>query len=88
MAHFAQLDENNRVVQTIVVANDIINDLPFPESEYLGVQFCQSLFGKDTVWKQTSINASFRKHYGYPGLVYDEGKDVFYDPEIPDYEVT
>ena len=84
MAHFAQLDENNVVIQTIVVANDVINDLPFPESEHLGVEFCRSLFGQDTVWKQTSINANFRAVYGYPGIVYDAEKDAFFDPALPE----
>lgn len=84
MAHFAQLDENNVVIQTVVVANDVINDLPFPESEHLGVEFCKSLFGGDTVWKQTSINANFRGMYGYPGISYDAEKDVFFDPAAPE----
>ena len=95
MAHFAELDENNMVKMVIVVNNDVIEDLPFPESEPLGIAFCQSLYGPDTVWKQTSINANFRGQYAQRGLVYDEVRDIFYDPNrpeisetpIPDYEV-
>jgi hypothetical protein len=77
MAHFAQLDPNNVVVQVIVVNNDVVENLPFPESEPLGVQFCQSLFGSDTRWVQTSYNASFRGCYAGIGYMYDVVDDVF-----------
>lgn len=68
MAHFAQLDENKTVTQVIVVANDVVDNLPFPDSEPVGVAFCQSLYGADTLWAQTSYNASFR--YNYAGIGY------------------
>jgi len=67
MAHFAQLDQNNMVVQVIVVSNETINNLPFPESEPVGVAFCQSLYGSDTKWAQTSYTASFRYRYAGSG---------------------
>lgn len=81
MAHFAQLDGDNTVIQTIVVHNEEIQHLPFPESEPLGVAFCKSIFGEETVWKQTSINANFRKYYGFPGTAYDPVHDVFRIPK-------
>jgi hypothetical protein len=81
MAHFCQLNENNEVIQTIVVSNEELGHLPFPESEPVGIAFCQSIFGEDTVWKQTSINKSFRKHYAHPGVVYDPIHDVFRVPK-------
>lgn len=68
MAHFAQLDENNIVVNVIVVSNETLNNDEFPESENLGVSFCKSLYGEDTCWAQTSYNASFR--YNYAGIGY------------------
>ena len=68
MAHFAQLDENNLVMNVVVIDNNVIENLPFPESEPLGVAFCQSLYGQETVWKQTSYTASFR--YNYAGAYY------------------
>lgn len=71
MAHFAQLDENNIVLQVIVVGNDTINNLPFPESEPVGVAFCKSLFGQDTNWAQTSYNANFRYNYAGIGFTFD-----------------
>lgn len=81
MAHFAQLDENSLVLQVIVVANAAIDNLPFPESEPVGVAFCQTLFGTDTVWRQTSYNASFRKHYAGVGFTYDPVLDAFISPK-------
>ena len=71
MAHFAQLDENNVVLRVIVIDNNVVENLPFPESEPLGVAFCQSLYGNDTIWKQTSYNASFRGIYAGIGCTFD-----------------
>lgn len=68
MAHFARLNENNFVTEVIVVNNESINNLPFPESEPVGVEFCRSLYGKDTNWAQTSYNSNFR--YNYAGIDY------------------
>ena len=81
MAHFAQLDDNSVVIQVIVVSNETIQNLPFPESEPLGVSFCQSLFGQSTIWKQTSYNASFRKNYAGIGFTYDPVLDAFIPPK-------
>jgi len=67
MAHFAQLDENNVVTNVLVVGNDDIQNLPFPESEPLGVVFLQNLL-PDTTWKQTSYNNNFR--FRYAGIGY------------------
>jgi hypothetical protein len=81
MAHFAKLDENNFVVEVIVVNNEVINNLPFPESEPIGVEFCKSLYGIDTIWKQTSYNTSFRKNYAGIGFTYDAVRDAFIPPK-------
>lgn len=70
MAHFAQIDENGVVLQVVVVKNSVLNNLDFPESEQLGVDFCKSLFGLDTEWKQTSYNSSFRKRFAEIGALY------------------
>ena len=81
MAHFAQLDENYLVTQVIVVNNATIENLPFPESDPVGVAFCQSLFGENTIWKQTSYNANFRKNYAGIGFTYDPVLDAFIPPQ-------
>ena len=81
MAHFAQLDGNSVVLQVIVVSNETVFNLPFPESEPVGVAFCQSLFGATAVWKQTSYNAGFRKNFAGVGFTYDPVLDAFIPPQ-------
>lgn len=81
MAHFAQLDENNVVTQVIVVANEELLDSKGKESETKGIFFCQTLFGAETKWVQTSYNGNFRKHYAGIGYVYDPIADHFFAPQ-------
>jgi len=81
MAHFAELDENNIVKRVIVVNNEVLLDENNTESEGKGIDFCKSLYGEDTNWKQTSYNASFRKHYAAIGGYYDENKNIFIPPK-------
>ena len=63
MAHFAQLDDNNVVINIIVVHNNELLDQDGNEVEQKGIDFCKSLFGQDTEWVQTSYNGNFRKNY-------------------------
>jgi len=77
MAHFAELDNNNVVKRVIVVSNDDINNLNYPESEEVGINYCKSLFGQDTIWKQTSYNSNFRYNYASVGYTYDDENDAF-----------
>ena len=81
MAHFAQIDETNMVVQIIVIHNNETHDSNGIENESLGVQFCKSLFGENTNWVQTSYNASFRKNYAGVGYMYDSLNDAFIAPK-------
>ena len=62
MAHFAQLDKNNMVINVIVVDNNELIDDTGIESEQKGIDFCKNLYGKDTEWIQTSYNAKLRIH--------------------------
>jgi hypothetical protein len=92
MAHFAQLDENNVVVQVIVINNNelltqkiVTTDEGFinvstVESEEKGMDFCKSLYGADTNWVQTSYNGSFRGKYAGIGDTYENG--VFVAPVV------
>lgn len=81
MAHFAQLDDNSIVISVIVINNETIDNLPFPESEPVGIAFCQSLYGDNTIWKQTSYNGNFRYNYAGVGFVYDPIADAFIAPQ-------
>jgi hypothetical protein len=76
MAHFAQLDENNVVIQVIVVNNSELLDENGQESEAKGIAFCQMLFPA-TRWVQTSYNNNFRCRYAGIGGSYDEVHDAF-----------
>lgn len=78
MAHFAQLDENNVVLQVIVVHNNDLIDENGIEQEQLGIEFCQNLFGG--IWKQTSYNGNFRGSYAGIGYIYNPLLDVFQLP--------
>lgn len=78
MAHYAQLNNNNEVIQVIVVSND---NAPgeFPESEAPGAAFCSNLLGGE--WKQTSYNGNFRKRYAGIGFTYSPEYDAFIAPK-------
>lgn len=81
MAHFSRLDINFLVTEVIVVNNATVDNLPFPESEPIGIEFCKSLYGIDTVWRQTSYSASFRKNYAGIGFTFDPALDAFIPPQ-------
>jgi len=80
MAHFAQLNENNKVLQVIVVANEELIDNGI-ESEAKGIAFCKSLLGNDTHWVQTSYNSRIRRYYAGIDFTYDPIKDQFVTPK-------
>jgi hypothetical protein len=102
MAHFAKLDENNVVERVEVINNTelavfstVTNNGYIEEiqtlSELKGIEFCQSLYGPDTNWRQTSYNSKFRGKYAAIGDVYDADADVFRDPNVvnsPDVPVV
>lgn len=74
MAHFARI-EGNKVVEVIVVNNDILLDKKGNEVEQLGIEFCQNTFGGE--WIQTSYNGNFRGLYAGLGMIYDPISDEF-----------
>jgi len=79
MAHFAQLDENNIVVQVIVGVDE----------PHDGEAIYFQTTGK--VWKKTSYNTvggvhslggtPFRKNYAGIGFTYDAQRDAFIAPQ-------
>ena len=79
MAHFAQLDNNNTVIQVIVVNDNDCKDSEGNESEAVGAEFCQKLFGGR--WLQTSYNNNIRKNYAGPGFIYNPELDIFIPPK-------
>jgi len=93
MAHFAQLDDSSTVMQVIVVNNaelittkttttdDGYINVATIESEEKGIAFCQSIYGGETNWRQTSYNGNFRKNYAGIGFTFDAGRDAFIPPQ-------
>jgi hypothetical protein len=79
MAHFVELDENNKVIRGIVIHNNELLDDNGNESEQKGIYFCKNLYGGN--WIQTSYNTyggihklegtPFRKNYAGIGYTFD-----------------
>lgn len=79
MAHFAKLNDDNKVEQVIVIHNNELLDESGRESEQKGIDFCTNLFGGR--WVQTSYNGNVRKNYAGIGFTYDEQRDAFIPPK-------
>lgn len=83
MAHYAQIDENNIVLQVIVVSEDVIQS---------------GAFGDPSKWIQTSYNTkggyhydsngnidngvALRKNFAGIGYSYDITRDAFIPPKV------
>jgi hypothetical protein len=84
MAHFVKLGIGNKVIQGVVVHNDVAT------SEQAGVDFLNNLYGTNDIWKQTSYNTiggvhlqggtPFRKNFAGIGFKYDQTRDAFIPP--------
>lgn len=75
MAHFAEIDDTNRVIRVIVVDNKDTLDQDGNENEVIGAKFCHDLLGGR--WVQTSYNHNFRGTFAGIGMTYDPIKDEF-----------
>ena len=73
MACFVKLNENNTVIDSVVVADDIAT------TESAGVTYLQNLCNNTCTWKQTYKDGT-RKNYAGIGFVYDETRNAFYAP--------
>jgi hypothetical protein len=77
MSHFAEIDEDNKVLRVLVGDPSI--------SDEDALNFMYSAFGGN--WLQTSYNTfagkhraggiPFRKNYAGVGMIYDHGRDAF-----------
>jgi len=76
MAHFAKLDENNKVLEVHIIQNDRILDENGNESENIAIEICKEEFG-GTKWVQTSYNNNFRGVYAGKGAYYLPNEDIF-----------
>jgi hypothetical protein len=79
MAHYAELDSENRVIRVLVVSNEVTHATPDgTEDEALGATFLSDLLGG--TWVQTSYNGARRKRYAGIGYTYDAVRDEFVPP--------
>lgn len=72
MAHFAQIDENNFVVNVLVIPD---------EQENRGQDYLAIDCGLGGTWVQTSYNNNIRHRYAVIGGKYDPNSDVFLYPQ-------
>jgi len=76
MAHFAELDLNNKVLRVIVIDNNDVNaaggDLSVGAE-----QVPNKILRINSIWKQTSYNNNFRKQFAAENYTYDAVKDIF-----------
>jgi hypothetical protein len=83
MAHFAELNSSNEVLQVIVISNEDVDANGGDESTQAET-FVATIVPYGTggvAWKQTSYNNNFRKQYAGIGYTYDASKDKFILPQ-------
>jgi len=76
MANFAKI-VNDKVVQVVVVNNNVLLDENNVEQPQKGINFLNNLFNSNDEWVQTSFNNNFRKIFAGIDYSYDRVKDVF-----------
>ena len=80
MAHYAEIDADNRVMRVLVVANEVTHATSDgTEDEALGATFLTDLLGGE--WIATSYNGRKRGRYAGIGYAYDRERDVFVPPD-------
>jgi hypothetical protein len=81
METFVKLDENNVVVWSCPLNNEILNNLTFPESEPVGIAYLTEWSQGYTNWKQTSSLGEYRKNPAGIDYTYDPTLDAFIAPK-------
>ena len=82
MAHFANLNSDNKVILVLYVNDSDCLDENGNETEAAGIAHLQNHHPEITgTWKKTSYNKSFRKNYAGIGYSYDAQKDAFIPPK-------
>jgi hypothetical protein len=83
MAHFAELDQDNKVLRVVVACNNDIAANGGEQSEQAANYFAKITkhsFG-GVKWVQTSYNNNFRKTFAGQGMTYDPVNDVFIEKQ-------
>ena len=79
MAHFAEIDSNNKVLRVVVACNQDIANNGGEQSEQAAEHFktvCR-LSENGVKWVQTSFNSNFRKQYAGINYTFDSIKNKF-----------
>lgn len=71
MAHFAEIDSENKVIRVLLVPD---------EFEDRGAEYLAEDLGMGGTWIQTSYNSRIRGKYAGIGDTYDAKKDLFIAP--------
>jgi hypothetical protein len=79
MAHFAELDGDNKVLRVLVACNEDVNNYGGDQSEMAANRFEKTVALSFTgvKWIQTSYNDNFRQRFASTGMTYDPVNDVF-----------
>ncbi len=79
MAHFAEIDLNNKVLRVVVACNQDIANNGGEQSEQAAEHFKTTcpLSENGVKWVQTSYNDNFRKQYAGIGYSFDSTKNKF-----------
>jgi hypothetical protein len=89
MAHYAELNDNNEVINIVYMDNEIILDENGEENEELGIAHLHEHHGPNKKWVRTSYNANFRGNYASFGDIYREDIDAFIKPQpFPSWELN
>jgi hypothetical protein len=80
MAYFAELDQNNTVIQTWLLDSAEILNSQGQEDEAIGEQLLKSRFGGHR-FLQCSYTGRIRKNYPGEGYTYDAARDAFIPPK-------
>jgi len=75
MSHWAEIDENNKVIRVLVGDNNEPDE---------GEAIIKSLGGR---WIKTSYNGNIRKNFAGIGMTYDEKRDAFIADQPDSYWV-
>ena len=85
ITHFAQLDNENKVIHVEVVDASNTLDSDGNHSETVGISYLKSLHGSDTVWVETFYDGSSRCRYAGIGMTYSSESNVFIDKKPEQY---
>jgi len=81
MRYFAEIDQENIVKNVIIIDDDKVNGLNYPESEVVGKLFIEQELQLGGNWLECSLDNAFRKRYPSQGFQYNVEKDAFVPPQ-------